>query len=86
MTLSISPKTAYETCWNCNGSGLQLSYVGEPDTCRECGGDTVVRRRDERGRFSAVPVVLDDHQNFDNDFYFDIAGRGDEGLETGGAS
>ena len=33
---------AWETCPNCNGSGLQLNSAGEPDDCRECKGDTVV--------------------------------------------
>lgn len=46
--------TAYETCLSCNGSGLRLNDIGEPDTCRECGGNTVVRRRDERGRFAVA--------------------------------
>lgn len=32
------------------------------------------------------PLVLDDFEAFDNDWFFDIAGRGDEGLETGGVS
>ena len=43
---------AYETCASCGGSGLGLNcYTGEPDNCRECNGNTVVRRRDDRGRF-----------------------------------
>lgn len=46
-------KTAYEPCWNCDGSGLESSPVnGEPTICHECRGDTVVRARDERGRFT----------------------------------
>lgn len=50
-------KTAYETCWNCDGSGLEVSpFNGEPTTCHTCKGNTVVRARDERGRFTAKEV------------------------------
>lgn len=41
---------AWETCPNCNGSGLQLNSAGEPDDCRECKGDTVVCALQERVR------------------------------------
>lgn len=45
-------QTGYETCPSCGGSGLQSNtFNGEPEHCRECGGDTVVRARDEKGRF-----------------------------------
>lgn len=44
-------KPPYETCPSCSGSGLGLNMAGEPDNCWECKGDTVVRARDERGRF-----------------------------------
>lgn len=43
---------SHEKCPACNGSGLALNcYTGEPDSCRECYGDGVVRARDDRGRF-----------------------------------
>ena len=45
---------AYETCTHCNGTGLALNMAGEPDVCPECKGDTVVRARDRKGRFSCV--------------------------------
>lgn len=51
----MSEKTAWETCPSCNGSGLELNMAGEPDKCWECKGDTVVRARDEHGRFIANP-------------------------------
>jgi DnaJ-class molecular chaperone len=46
---------AWETCPSCAGSGLGLNMAGEPDCCRECKGDTVVRARDERGRWIPNP-------------------------------
>ncbi len=42
---------AYEPCPSCAGSGLALNTVGEPDTCPECHGNTVVRARSTNGRF-----------------------------------
>lgn len=43
----------YETCSACQGSGMYYSgeYLG---TCSWCKGDTVVRRRDKKGRFTTV--------------------------------
>ena len=32
----------YETCYDCDGSGLALNGAGEPDECAFCRGDTVV--------------------------------------------
>jgi hypothetical protein len=33
----------FETCATCDGSGLALNGIGEPDLCPECRGNTVVR-------------------------------------------
>jgi DnaJ-class molecular chaperone len=42
----------YEKCPHCEGSGLVLNtYNGEPDRCGYCKGNTVVPKRDEKGRF-----------------------------------
>lgn len=49
-------KTPYETCWNCEGSGLEIGYNGEPTHCHVCHGDTVVRARDKKGRFTKVEI------------------------------
>jgi hypothetical protein len=38
--LDAEPAT-YETCATCAGTGLALNMSGEPDECRNCGGDTV---------------------------------------------
>jgi DnaJ-class molecular chaperone len=46
--------TAYETCWNCGGSGMQ-DYGGHVGECSRCNGDTVLRARDGKGRFTTVP-------------------------------
>lgn len=47
--------SSYEDCPTCGGTGLMINtFSGEPDCCWECKGDSVVRRRDERGRFSRI--------------------------------
>lgn len=33
---------AFQKCASCGGSGLSLDSAGEPDTCGECRGNTVV--------------------------------------------
>lgn len=53
--MALTEKTAWETCPSCRGSGLALNMAGEPGPCWECKGDTVVRARDEKGRFLANP-------------------------------
>jgi DnaJ-class molecular chaperone len=42
----------YEPCFRCGGTGLVHNDNGEPDCCRECKGNTVVRARDKKGRFT----------------------------------
>lgn len=43
---------AYVKCPTCNGSGLtSADFTGEPTECYVCKGDTVVRNRDDKGRF-----------------------------------
>jgi len=46
--------SAWVDCSTCGGSGLQLNYAGEPDTCRSCNGDTTERRRDSLGRYAST--------------------------------
>lgn len=47
--------TAYETCPRCKGSGMQ-DYGYSIGECYECNGNTVVRARDKKGRFTKIPV------------------------------
>lgn len=49
--------SAYETCPNCRGSGMQDAMDG-PVTCHTCHGDCVVRCRDEKGRYCADSSLL----------------------------
>lgn len=34
--------TEYETCYVCDGTGMDLGYNGEPIICIKCHGDTVI--------------------------------------------
>ena len=49
----------YETCWWCEGSGLEVGISGEPAVCHKCHGDTVLRARDEKGRFISSQIDRD---------------------------
>lgn len=61
-------------CPDCNGSGLVLNIIGEPDDCRDCGGSgieevTLAYRLDHNGRKWKVVRIQgswfarDDRQN-----------------------
>lgn len=54
--MSQPQRTAYITCPSCGGSGMQ-DYLNGPGDCRTCSTDTVIRARDEAGRFATVEVV-----------------------------
>lgn len=44
--------SVWTTCIDCRGYGHVISsWTGEIDHCRECGGNGLVRNRDERGRY-----------------------------------
>lgn len=47
--------TAWEVCPSCRGAGLQDGMYG-PVMCYECKGNSMVRIRDERGRFTTRPT------------------------------
>lgn len=51
MKPPIKITLAWEDCPSCDGTGMGLNMAGEPDACRECKGDTVIRARDEKGRY-----------------------------------
>jgi len=46
-------RSAYDTCPNCDGVGMQ-DYGENIGECSQCRGDCVVRARDGRGRFTTV--------------------------------
>ena len=50
-------RSAYDTCWRCDGCGMQ-DYGENIGACSECRGDCVVRARDSRGRFTTVPLFV----------------------------
>jgi hypothetical protein len=41
----------YERCFACRGAGVELGMEGDVASCSVCGGATVLRRRDAKGRF-----------------------------------
>lgn len=43
--------SAYEQCFACRGTGVELGMEGDIATCYVCHGACVIRRRDSRGRF-----------------------------------
>jgi hypothetical protein len=43
---------AYETCFACRGSGVELGLEGDLAPCYVCKGACVLRRRDRQGRFT----------------------------------
>lgn len=51
--MTVGERTAYEVCRSCRGSGLQNGMEG-PVPCCSCSGQSIVRVRDEHGRFATV--------------------------------
>ena len=53
-------RTPYATCPMCQGVGSVVNaYTGELDSnCPWCRGDTVVRARDKKGRFTTVELEI----------------------------
>jgi DnaJ-class molecular chaperone len=49
-SLSTS-KTAYEKCYYCDGHGHVVGDDGDLGICPECRGNTVIRKRNGKGRF-----------------------------------
>jgi DnaJ-class molecular chaperone len=52
-----APRTVYETCFACRGSGCELGMEGDIANCSHCKGQCVIRVRDSRGRFATKELT-----------------------------
>lgn len=52
----------HERCENCAGSGLVLNGIGEPDTCPECHGNTVVPAETMPARAEVIDLLKQLHE------------------------